>query len=79
MLHSSLSGLGPVKDGAQTVVDAFLEVVGSEGTVIFPAFTADLWHGRLGKKDCKNCGKGAVLCHSNEPGAEGIIPESAPR
>jgi aminoglycoside 3-N-acetyltransferase len=34
--HSSLSSLGYVDGGAETVIDAFLEVVGEGGTVIVP-------------------------------------------
>lgn len=38
MMHSSLSKIGFVKDGAGTVVKACLNVVGTEGTVMMPAF-----------------------------------------
>jgi aminoglycoside 3-N-acetyltransferase len=37
-VHSSLSRLGYVEGGAETVVDALLEAVGSEGTVMVPTF-----------------------------------------
>src|SRR5438445_7962273 len=37
-VHSSLSRLGYVEGGAETVVDALLEVVGPEGTVMVPTF-----------------------------------------
>jgi aminoglycoside 3-N-acetyltransferase len=37
-VHSSLSRLGHVEGGADTVVDALLEVVGPEGTVMVPTF-----------------------------------------
>ncbi len=39
MVHSSLSSMGQVEGGADAVVDAFLEVVGSEGTLMVPTFT----------------------------------------
>ncbi|MBE6687718.1 MAG: AAC(3) family N-acetyltransferase [Ruminococcaceae bacterium] len=39
IVHSSLSSMGYVEGGAQTVIDALTEVVGEEGTVLFPAFT----------------------------------------
>ncbi len=38
MLHSALSSLGYVEGGADMVVDAFLEVLGKQGTLIVPAF-----------------------------------------
>ncbi|MBN1460327.1 MAG: AAC(3) family N-acetyltransferase, partial [Armatimonadetes bacterium] len=37
--HSSLRSLGYVDGGADTVIDAFLEVVGPEGLVIVPTLT----------------------------------------
>ena len=38
-VHSSLSSIGYVEDGANAVVDAFLDVLGSTGTLVVPAFT----------------------------------------
>jgi aminoglycoside 3-N-acetyltransferase len=37
-VHSSLSALGYVEGGAETVVDALLEVVGPDGTLMVPTF-----------------------------------------
>jgi aminoglycoside 3-N-acetyltransferase len=37
-VHSSLSSFGHVEGGAETVVDALLETVGPEGTVMVPTF-----------------------------------------
>jgi aminoglycoside 3-N-acetyltransferase len=37
-VHSSLSALGYVEGGAETVVDALLEIVGPEGTLMVPTF-----------------------------------------
>jgi len=39
MVHSSLSSMGYVEGGAVTVVEAFLEVLGPEGTLMMPTFT----------------------------------------
>ena len=41
-LHSSLSSMGEVIGGAETVVDAFLETVGDRGTLLVPTFTFSL-------------------------------------
>jgi aminoglycoside 3-N-acetyltransferase len=39
LIHSSLKSFGTVKNGADTVVDAFLSVLGDEGTLIVPTLT----------------------------------------
>lgn len=36
LVHSSLSSLGLVEGGADTVLDALLEVLGEEGTLLVP-------------------------------------------
>ncbi len=76
MLHSSLSQLGPVEGGAEAVAEAILSVLGEEGTVIFPAFAGDLWHGHPCLEDCRNCCGKQRFCPSREPGGQGIIPET---
>lgn len=48
-VHSSLSAFGYVEGGADTVVDALLEVVGPEGTVMAPTFN----HGHADVFDIK--------------------------
>lgn len=39
LVHSALRTLGRVEGGAETVVDALLDVVGPKGTLVAPAFT----------------------------------------
>jgi len=39
MVHSSLSRFGYVEGGADTVIDALLESVGKEGTIVAPTIT----------------------------------------
>ena len=41
LLHSSLSSMGKVEGGADTVLDAILEVIGATGTLIAPTLTGD--------------------------------------
>ncbi len=38
VVHSSLSSFGEVEGGAETVVDALLEVLGPQGTLVVPTF-----------------------------------------
>ena len=38
-VHSSLRSIGYVEDGADAVVDAFLDLLGPAGTLVVPAFT----------------------------------------
>jgi aminoglycoside 3-N-acetyltransferase len=38
MVHSSLSRIGYVEGGAETVIDVLLEAIGEEGTLMMPAF-----------------------------------------
>ena len=38
-VHSSLSSIGHVKDGADTMVNAILDILGPEGTLVVPTFT----------------------------------------
>ena len=76
MLHSSLSSLGLVQGGAETVVDAFLEVIDRDGTMIFPAFAGNIWEGHPCMEHCSSCSHESKFCPSDEPGREGIIAET---
>ena len=38
VVHSSLRQIGPIDGGGDTLIDAFLEVVGKEGTIAMPSF-----------------------------------------
>ncbi len=40
-VHASLSSMGYVLGGARTVVDAILELIGEEGTILMPVHTGD--------------------------------------
>ncbi len=44
LVHSSLSSLGYVAGGPETVISALLDAVGPRGTLLFPAFT---FHGSM--------------------------------
>ena len=43
-VHSSLSSFGHVEGAADTVIDALVETVGNEGTIVMPAFTWENFH-----------------------------------
>jgi aminoglycoside 3-N-acetyltransferase len=76
MLHSSLSSLGQVEGGAATVVEAFLETMGPEGTLVTPAFTPGAWFEHLAMPDCRTCCP-RDFCPSQWPSHEGAIPNAA--
>lgn len=64
IVHSSLKSMGEVDGGANTVIDAIIEVVGSEGTVMFPALSYT------------PCAKTGVFDVRNTPCCVGNIPET---
>jgi len=43
LVHSSLSSIGYVPGGAETLVDALLESVGEEGTIVVPTITGQIF------------------------------------
>ncbi len=45
LVHSSLSSLGWVEGGADTVIDALLDTVGPRGSVLFPTLTGKPYDG----------------------------------
>ena len=76
MLHSSLSSLGRVEGGAETVVEALMDAMGPGGTLITPAFTQGAWTEHLATPDCLDC-SGREFCPSPWPSHEGAIPNAA--
>ena len=80
MIHSSLSALGPVEGGAETVVDALRDAVGAGGTLVVPAFRDSVWGDRsdFTNSDC-DCTSADDLCPSRQPGFQGIIAETVRR
>ena len=61
-IHSSYKSFGGVEGGPQTVIDALLEVIGSEGTLIMPTFNYDFL-------------KGATWDVRNTPSQMGVLTE----
>lgn len=76
-VHSSLSSLGYVKGGAETVIEALKEVVGEEGSIFMPALrlSRDL---PLDEKDKQNglMRKIKVLSTDEPVSAMGIIADT---
>lgn len=61
ILHSSLSRIGWVRGGAEAVIDALLDVLGSEGTLMMPSF---------------NHGQAKVFNPHTTPTINGAIPDA---
>ncbi len=76
MMHRSLSALGPIDGGAETVVDALLEAVGPQGTLLVPAFRGSVWGELADFMITNDCPCPQRLCPSRQPGFEGIIPNT---
>ena len=65
MVHSSLSSFGQVEGGADTVIDALMEILTPEGTLMMPSFN----HGAPYEK-------GEVFDIAHTPTTNGIIPDT---
>lgn len=68
LVHSSLKGLGWVEGGPNVVIDALLQSVGEEGTILFPTLTGTKDDG---PKSPPTIDLAATPCWT------GIIPETA--
>jgi len=73
MMHSSLSALGPVDGGAETVVDALREAIGPEGTLLVPCFRGSVWGDMADFMITDGCPCTERFCPSRQPGFEGVI------
>ena len=65
LVHSSLSAFGQVDGGAHTVIDALLDVLSPEGTLVMPSFN----HGDIYVA-------GDIFDVNTTPTINGIIPET---
>jgi aminoglycoside 3-N-acetyltransferase len=79
-VHGSLSSFGHVEGGADTVVDALLEVVGEEGTIVMSTHSTNLSEDKRAPEE-KAIGvawKFKILPYNPEetPCSTGIIPET---
>ncbi|MBN2457005.1 MAG: AAC(3) family N-acetyltransferase [Sedimentisphaerales bacterium] len=67
-VHSAMRTLGWVDGGAQTVVSAFLEVIGERGTLVVPTFTF-----------AHEAEEEPIIDPANDPSEMGIITETVRR
>lgn len=70
-VHSSLSRMGFVKGGANTVINAILEILGPEGTLVMPTFG---WFPPILKDYVKE--KPPVFDYKRSPSRLGVITET---
>lgn len=68
LVHSSFKSFGGVKGGPQAVIDALLEVLGEEGTLVMPTFNFSFC------EEYNRCGKG-YFDVDNTPSKMGILTE----
>jgi aminoglycoside N3'-acetyltransferase len=68
-VHSSLSQLGYIEGGAEAIIDALQIAVGTEGTLLMPAFT-------MGGDMASQLESGATFDTRHTPASVGVIPET---
>ncbi len=84
IVHSSLSSLGHVEGGADTVIESLTAAVGPDGTVVTPAFTRqvtdpDPLHPRIPTPAIRERRAAVPLFHTDLPSSMGAIPEALRR
>ena len=65
LVHSAMRTFGPIDHGAETVIAAFLEVIGERGTLVVPTFT----FAHEGEED-------PIIDPASDPSEMGIITET---
>ena len=65
LVHSAMRTIGHIDGGAETVVDAMLEVLGARGTLVVPTFTFK----HEGEED-------PIIDPENDPSEMGVITET---
>lgn len=68
LVHSAMRTFGPITGGADTVVDAFVEVIGERGTLVVPTFTF-----------AHEAEDDPIIDPANDPSEMGIITETLRR
>ncbi|MFW9991190.1 MAG: aminoglycoside N(3)-acetyltransferase [Candidatus Odinarchaeota archaeon] len=79
-IHASLSSFGHIRGGANTVIDALFEILGSEGTIVMSTHSANIQEVEMSREE-RELGllwKLKILPYDPEktPCTTGIIPET---